>query len=133
MTHMRVRHDEKFAREIPGVDLVLGGHDHEYHCKAVELKLKDPALVGATVTNKVVPMVKSATDFLDMSEIEITFDVNKDQFEQFEEQFTPADDPKVASMTQVMFSEADQTQYVVNRIRLAEGDWDADPSIDLIS
>ena len=32
LTHMRVQHDEKFAREIPGVDLVLGGHDHEYYC-----------------------------------------------------------------------------------------------------
>ena len=41
LTHMRVRHDEKFAREIPGVDLVLGGHDHEYHCKEVAHKLKD--------------------------------------------------------------------------------------------
>ena len=41
LTHMRVRHDEIFAREIPGIDLVLGGHDHEYHCKAVTHELKD--------------------------------------------------------------------------------------------
>ena len=31
-----------------------------------------------SVQNKVVPVVKSATDFQDMSEIEITFGVSKD-------------------------------------------------------
>jgi len=30
LTHMRVAHDKKFAKEVPGIDLVLGGHDHEY-------------------------------------------------------------------------------------------------------
>mmetsp|Transcript_19808 Transcript_19808/g.26768 ORF Transcript_19808/g.26768 Transcript_19808/m.26768 type:complete len:103 (-) Transcript_19808:1137-1445(-) len=41
LTHMRFKHDEKFAREVPGVDIVLGGHDHEYHCKAVSHELKN--------------------------------------------------------------------------------------------
>ena len=31
LTHMRLKHDKIFAREIPGIDLVLGGHDHEYY------------------------------------------------------------------------------------------------------
>jgi len=78
---MRVKHDIKFAREIPGVDLVLGGHDHEYHCKAVTHELKDPA--ATSISDKVVPLVKSATDYLDMSEIDVTFDVSMDQYEQF--------------------------------------------------
>ena len=41
LTHMRVRHDEIFAREVPGIDIVLGGHDHEYHCFSVAHELKD--------------------------------------------------------------------------------------------
>lgn len=41
LTHMRVKHDEKFAREVPGVDLVLGGHDHEYYFREVAHELKD--------------------------------------------------------------------------------------------
>ena len=36
LTHMRVKHDEKFAREIPGIDIVLGGHDHDYYCKFIQ-------------------------------------------------------------------------------------------------
>ena len=40
LTHMRVNHDEKFAREVPGIDLVLGGHDHEYYCLDVKHELK---------------------------------------------------------------------------------------------
>ena len=83
---MRVRHDEKFAREIPGVDLVLGGHDHEYHCKSITHELKDQSL-GPQVNDKTVPLVKSATDFLDMSEIDITFNVDEEQFQQFQHDY----------------------------------------------
>ena len=32
---MRVHHDLKFAAEVPGVDLVLGGHDHMYKMEPV--------------------------------------------------------------------------------------------------
>ena len=35
LTHMRIHHDIKFATEIPGIDLVLGGHDHFYKMDAV--------------------------------------------------------------------------------------------------
>lgn len=76
LTHMRVQHDEKFAREIPGVDLVLGGHDHEYYIRDVKHELK----VGKGIEKKFVPVVKSATDFLDMSEIDITFEVPEKEF-----------------------------------------------------
>lgn len=61
---------------MPGIDLVLGGHDHEYHCLSVEHQLKDTNIVH-TVKNKVVPVVKSATDFLDFSEIDVTLKVSE--------------------------------------------------------
>ena len=79
LTHMRLKHDEKFAREVPGVDLVLGGHDHEYYIRDIKHELK----VGKGVENKFVPVVKSATDFLDMSEIDITFEVPENEFKKF--------------------------------------------------
>ena len=41
LTHMRVRHDKIFAREVLGVDLVLGGHDHNYFCEDINHQLKD--------------------------------------------------------------------------------------------
>ena len=83
LTHMRVRHDEKFAREIPGVDLVLGGHDHEYHCIQVEHTLKDQS-EGPGVENKIVPVIKSGTDYRDFTEIDITFNVPDAQFKMFQ-------------------------------------------------
>ena len=82
LTHMRVSHDIKFAKEVPGIDLVLGGHDHEYHCLSVEHHLKNTSH-GATVENKVVPLVKSATDFLDFSEINVTLGVSESEFIEF--------------------------------------------------
>ena len=40
LTHMRVRHDLKFAEEVPGIDFVLAGHDHFYKLQAVGQKIK---------------------------------------------------------------------------------------------
>ena len=41
LTHMRFRHDKIFAKEVLGVDLVLGGHDHNYYCESIKHQLKD--------------------------------------------------------------------------------------------
>ena len=54
LTHMRMPNDRKSAT-IPGVDLILGGHDHDYFAKAVN---------GVTI-------VKSGTDFRDLSEVRL--------------------------------------------------------------
>lgn len=35
LTHMRLPNDELLCREVPEIDLVLGGHDHNYFCKQV--------------------------------------------------------------------------------------------------
>ena len=35
LTHMRIHNDRIFAEKVPGVDLVLGGHDHFYAMEAV--------------------------------------------------------------------------------------------------
>ena len=119
LTHMRVNHDEKFAREVPGIDLVLGGHDHEYYCLDVKHELK----AGGGVENKHVPIVKSATDYRDMSEIDITFKVPESEFNKFKTSQQTSDSER----TKLIYSPADQTQFVVNRIRLADGDWAPEP------
>ena len=33
---MRWPNDERLARKVPDVDLILGGHDHEYKVKDIE-------------------------------------------------------------------------------------------------
>ncbi|PHJ20573.1 5 - c-terminal domain-containing protein [Cystoisospora suis] len=53
LTHMRWNNDEKLAREVPDIDLILGGHDHEYTTKIIN---------G-------VPIVKSGSDFREFSSI----------------------------------------------------------------
>ena len=81
---------------------MLGGHDHEYFCQGVKHELKDPSL-GVQVESKIVPMVKSATDFLDMSEIDITFDVTEADYNRYAES---CEDSK-EQLTEVYYSKAD--------------------------
>jgi hypothetical protein len=37
LTHMRWHNDRKLAMNCPEIDLILGGHDHEYHVEKVIL------------------------------------------------------------------------------------------------
>ena len=79
VTHMRMSHDAKFAEQIPGVDIVLGGHDHDYHVQECLLKPKDSTESSQT-EKKVVPLVKSGKDYKEMSEIHVTFGVSEPEF-----------------------------------------------------
>jgi 5'-nucleotidase len=56
LTHMRVPND-KFLAKAAGVDMILGGHDHTYEHYNIDNKL----------------LLKSGTDFRDLSRIEIVF------------------------------------------------------------
>lgn len=35
LTHMRWSNDIKVAQKVPEIDLILGGHDHEFEIKKV--------------------------------------------------------------------------------------------------
>lgn len=59
MTHMRVPNDELLAREVPEVDVILGGHDHHYDVKPV----------GPHNTY----VLKSGTDFRDVTVLRLRF------------------------------------------------------------
>lgn len=56
MTHMRLPNDIKLANNVDNLDLVLGGHDHNYVCKMVNDKW----------------IIKSGCDFKNLTSIEIS-------------------------------------------------------------
>ena len=83
--------------------------------------------MGPGVDAKIVPLVKSATDFLDMSQIDITFNVAAPDFEALRNSFLNED--RVPDRAWLMYSPADQTQFEVKRIRLEDGNWEPDPEM----
>jgi len=58
LTHMREQHDIRVAREVEGIDLILGGHDHHYMY---------------TVESDV-PIIKSGSQFREFSVIDVHID-----------------------------------------------------------
>ena len=65
LAHMRWHHDVKLAEQVPGVDMVLGGHDHFYRVQTVQ-KEGNP--------EQTVTVIKSGQDFQDFSVVKIRFD-----------------------------------------------------------
>ncbi len=63
LTHMRQPNDEKLARAVPELDLILGGHDHDYgyYCQRDE--------EGKQISETF--MLKSGADFKELSFIEL--------------------------------------------------------------
>ncbi|CAI8034918.1 Probable 5'-nucleotidase, partial [Geodia barretti] len=57
VTHMRWHNDRRLAREVPEIDLILGGHDHDYQREMVNNTL----------------VIKSGSDFRDFSQITVNF------------------------------------------------------------
>lgn len=140
LTHMRVKHDSAFAEQVPGVDLVLGGHDHFYKIDAVTQKVKQEGW-KAPEKEKIVPLVKSGTDFFDFSEINVTFQIANDEYQEIVEEITKgggytSTNPKVhfkreaeEDMSLLMHSEENQLMVHVNRIRLADYDFQLDQEV----
>ena len=79
--------------------------------------------------NKVVPVVKSATDFLTMSEVDITFGVSEQEFTQYQHDFVQSQQEQTEGATWLMYSAADKAQFIVNRINLADGMWEPQPAL----
>ncbi len=55
LTHARLHNDKKFAVQLQNVDIVLGGHDHDYHAETIGKR----------------PLIKSGTDFREFTCIEM--------------------------------------------------------------
>ncbi|XP_059158773.1 mannosylglucosyl-3-phosphoglycerate phosphatase-like [Physella acuta] len=56
LTHMRVPNDVRLAECVPGIDIILGGHDHDYEIINVKGKY----------------VIKSGTDFRNMCKLTLT-------------------------------------------------------------
>lgn len=56
LTHMRMHNDIKLAENVSEIDLILGGHDHDYNVEKVNGKY----------------IIKSGTDFRQFSKIDVT-------------------------------------------------------------
>lgn len=61
LTHMRLPSDERLAREVPEIDIIMGGHDHTYVVKKVNSTW----------------IVKSGTDFRDLTKVELKIGADK--------------------------------------------------------
>ncbi|XP_071958533.1 uncharacterized protein [Antedon mediterranea] len=57
LTHMRMPNDIRLAEEVDSIDLILGGHDHDYEVKLVNNKY----------------IVKSGTEFRQLTKVNISF------------------------------------------------------------
>lgn len=55
LTHMRLPNDRILAKNCPGIDLILGGHDHSNACEIIS---------GVTI-------IKSGSDFEEFSDIKV--------------------------------------------------------------
>lgn len=55
LTHMRLPNDMRLAEQVAEIDLILGGHDHDYECRVVQDKY----------------VIKSGTDFREFSVIDL--------------------------------------------------------------
>ncbi|ORZ40200.1 Metallo-dependent phosphatase-like protein [Catenaria anguillulae PL171] len=67
LTHMRMPNDEQLAAQVPEIDLVLGGHDHD-------VQIARDVDLGAPRNREGVAVVKSGTDFRDLGVITVDFD-----------------------------------------------------------
>jgi len=62
LTHMRWNNDERLQRQVPEIDLILGGHDHEYGIKPRK---------SSNGRDKMPLIIKSGSDFKTYSVIQV--------------------------------------------------------------
>ncbi|XP_005099801.1 mannosylglucosyl-3-phosphoglycerate phosphatase [Aplysia californica] len=87
LTHMRVPNDTRLAEEVGEIDIILGGHDHDYEIVKVKNKY----------------IIKSGTDFRNMSKVTLTQNNNKGwevEVEQVDLDSSIAEDPDMRAIVQ---------------------------------
>ncbi|CDJ61498.1 nucleotidase, putative [Eimeria maxima] len=74
LTHMRAPNDQRLAEMAPDIDIILGGHDHDYYgLQVIEPTADNPVLSSqhTACCSGGTPVVKSGTDFHDFTAIAI--------------------------------------------------------------
>ncbi|TPP67772.1 putative salivary ecto-5'-nucleotidase/apyrase [Fasciola gigantica] len=102
LTHMRWPNDIRLAKEVPEIDLVLGGHDHNYGCETVRSEDGNSRWV-----------IKSGTDFRNLGHVHMYLDsktkrLNQVKFDliSINKSWTP--DPEVTKLVEVASSEVNK-------------------------
>jgi len=75
---MRIPNDRKLAEQVPEIDLVLGGHDHQSISEMSE--------------NSGICIVKSGTDFEEFSDLTLYLGVSKQESEELIKEHQTAGD-----------------------------------------
>jgi len=73
LTHMRWPNDRRLAKEVDEIDIVLGGHDHDYGMETVK------GLRNGKPKDKII--LKSGTDFRELSALTVSFCEGEVNFE----------------------------------------------------
>ena len=76
LTHMRWPNDRILAANVPQIDLILGGHDHDYETEWVESNFDNPSSKEGRTKRLI---VKSGSDYRTFSHIYLNFDMNTRQ------------------------------------------------------
>ena len=97
LTHARRATNIELVQGVPGIDLILGGHDHDIHLEA---------LTGSDQASKEVPLLKSGHDFHDLSIIDITLRVD-------DEKLKAAKNGAEESRKHIMYSEYDEMMFEI--------------------
>ena len=107
VTHMRWHNDRRLAEEVPEINLILGGHDHDYQTEVVSGHLAYnlnhcmPTFLSLPQINGI-HVIKSGSDFRDFSEITVSFSNIRPEIEVKRHTITSATlpDPEVESLVQ---------------------------------
>ncbi|GMH44822.1 hypothetical protein BSKO_12774 [Bryopsis sp. KO-2023] len=88
LTHMRAPNDIKLLKNVQEIDIVMGGHDHGYQVEYVEPH-------GNL-------LVKSGTDFRDLTSLRVEIDGNGGRKYEWERHLINAEVPKDADMLEIV-------------------------------
>ena len=104
LTHMRWPNDTRLAEDVEEIDLILGGHDHDFGCRQVN---------GRTI-------VKSGTDFQNYALVTLTFNksgpVDVDVQERTVDSSIPEDEEVKAIVQKYTDQMGDEMNTVLGRI-----------------
>eukprot|EP01135_Chromosphaera_perkinsii_P006758 Nk52_evm6s578 gene=Nk52_evmTU6s578 len=141
LTHMRLHNDKRLAAEVPEICVVLGGHDHFYEVCEVEVDAAAGAECSSSSSScKSCYVVKSGTDFMNLTEMEMGFvrkkkkkeeellDLVSFEYQQIDVTSTAYEpDPEVEAMVEKATAEFAKSLNIVACETVTE--WDARSSI----
>ena len=72
LTHAWIINDQALAKGVPGIDLILGGHDHDPYLENTK---------SEGYPKKDVPLIKSGYDFHGLAVIDISLGIDAESYE----------------------------------------------------